>query len=50
MDNLSKLEKDVYNIIKNRFCANFCLEDCLVDQTSIEITVGPEIFKKKEKF
>jgi DNA topoisomerase len=47
MDNLSKLEKDVYNIIKNRFCANFCLEDCLVDQTSIEITVGPEIFKKK---
>ena len=44
---LSPLEKNVYDIIKNRFCANFCKEDCLVNETSIEITVGEEKFNKK---
>lgn len=44
---MSQLENNVYQIIKNRFCANFCKEECLVDETSVEITVGPETFKKK---
>ena len=44
---LSALGKNIYEIIKNRFCANFCKEDCLVDETSIEITVGEEKFNKK---
>lgn len=44
---LSSLENGVYQIIKNRFCANFCKEECLVDETSVEITAGPETFKKK---
>ena len=44
---LSTLGKNIYEIIKNRFCANFCKEDCLVNETSIEITVGEEKFNKK---
>ncbi|MBO6240724.1 MAG: hypothetical protein J6O61_07835 [Butyrivibrio sp.] len=43
-DALSDTEKEVYEAIKNRFCAVFCSEDYLVNKTTIEISCADETF------
>lgn len=40
-------EKHCYQTIFNRFCAVFCKEDCLIDQTVMVIKVGDEDFTLK---
>lgn len=45
--NLSDEAKELYEIIYNRFCATFCKEECLVDETTLKIQVGEEVFNKK---
>lgn len=37
-------ESEVYEAIKNRFCAVFCEEDYLINKTTIEITCADEVF------
>lgn len=44
-DMLSDTEREIYEAIKNRFCAVFCSEDYLVNKTSIEVTCADEMFK-----
>lgn len=41
---LSSSESEVYEAIKNRFCAVFCEEDYLINKTIIEITCAGEVF------
>ena len=41
---LSEEEKEVYEAIKNRFCAVFCEEDYLVNKSTAEITCADEVF------
>ena len=44
-DALPDTEREVYEAIKNRFCAVFCSEDYLVNKTTIEVTCAEEMFK-----
>lgn len=41
---LSEEESEVYEAIKNRFCAVFSAEDYLINKTTIEITCANEVF------
>lgn len=43
---LSDIQKGIYKIIFNRFCANFCSEECIVSETKLEIQVKNEKFNK----
>lgn len=44
---LSDLELKVYNIVKNRFFANFCAEDCKLSRTVMKVNVGDYEFNLK---
>lgn len=33
-------EQKVYDMVRNRFCAVFCSEDCVLQKTRVEITAG----------
>lgn len=46
---LNEKERQVYNIIFNRFLAVFCEEDCTVNRTTLTISLGEneEVFKIK---
>ena len=40
LDTLTQDEKNCYLTIYHRFCAVFCKEDCIIDQTTMKISVG----------
>lgn len=42
--NLFELEKTIYETIFNRFLCNFLDEECIINQTKLEITVGDLTF------
>lgn len=42
---LDKTEQSIYNIVKNRFCANFTKEDTIVQNTKLDVMVGDYSFK-----
>lgn len=46
-ENMSGRAMTVYNAILNRFKANFCKEDCVVDKTTMEITCDNQVFTLK---
>ena len=40
VSNLTQDEEKVYNAVKNRFLANFCKDDCIVEETIIKFQMG----------
>lgn len=44
---LTKIELEVYNIIKNRFISNFLIEDCILSETTVAFEFNKYEFKLK---
>lgn len=43
----NETEEKVYEVIRNRFCATFCAEDCIVSETVATIENSTYVFKVK---
>lgn len=48
-EELTEDENKLYNAIKNRFCANFCNEDCIIKEQMIKIQVEDTDYKSSLK-
>lgn len=46
-DNLSGISEKVYEVIKNRFIANFLKEDCIVEETNVTFEIDKHLLNLK---